>query len=79
MGPATNVGSGSVSSPVFENEGYQPHVSTRKELTNTCVAEVLTEPLAVDVESCRTWPMGEGSQRRSLRETNIAELLPVGG
>lgn len=76
MGPRTSVGSGSVGSPVLQSNGYQPRVSTKKELQDTCVAEVLTETLAEDVQSCRIWPM-EGSQRSSLRETNIAELLPV--
>ena len=52
-------------------------MNTRKELKDTCVAEVLTKPLAVDVGSCRIWPMGEGSRRRSLLETNTSELLQV--
>ena len=78
-GQAASVGSGSVRSPVFESEGYQPRLNTSKELKDTCAAEVLIEPLAVDVGSCRIWPMGEGSERRSLRETHCRIIARCGG
>ena len=55
-------------------------IGSRPNILWTCAAELLPMimvDVAVDVGSFRLWPMGEGSQRRSLRESNTAELLPA--